>query len=631
MDAAARHEATTPEAVPAAEEKRSRSGLRRVARPTAVLSLLLFVFSVALFAPSLDGGFAMDDRGLIKENATIHQLSRIPELWRQDYWHPKVEAGLYRPIVTTSYALNYAIGGANAWSYHVVNVLLHAGITLLVFALFLRISGNLWLSGGAGFLFAAHAVHTEPVANVASGRPEFLGGLFFLLALHASLTADERTGRAARTLRGASLACFGLGLLCKESVVTLLGVLALHDVMRSPGELGLFRRVIGVLRARWRRYAGYLAVVVAVAGARFVVLGAKHALPPEIGIDNPLVWLNPDWRVLNALAVAFRYLGLFLFPRHLSYDYSYDHIRLATSLADPIALWTLAGTAAVALASVWAWRRSWHAFYWLGFFGVTFAIVSNAILPIGTILGERLLYVPSIGLCMLLAIAVMGLSSLFSARPAVVHGVFAVVMGGIVGGHVLRTLARIEDWKTEERLYLRDLQTVPRSAKAMNNAAAILVNQERYEEAIELFEKSAAVVPGYAMPWQTGAFTYDLLKRPDDALRMYEGAVRAGSDDFSVLNNLGFALVDREIDVPRGVSLLERAVEKYPDQPEALDSLGWGYFKLGRLEDARAKIRRSLEIDSWSDTTADRRKRLEQVDAAIRRANEVGIAPPSKP
>lgn len=627
MDVAAQPDAVTRDPAPTGVQGSTRSRLTRLARPTVIFSLLLFVFCVALFSPSLNNGFAMDDRSLIKENAEIRELAGIPDLWRQDYWHPKLESGLYRPVVTTSYALNYAIGSGNAWTYHVVNVLLHAAISVLVFALFFRISRDLWLSGGASVLFAAHAVHTEPVANVASGRPEFLGGLFFLLALHASLTADERSGGPSRAMRAASLACFGFGLLCKESVATLLGVLAMHDVLRVSDELGLMRRIGEALRTHWVKYTGYVAVVVAVTGARFAVLGVKGALPPEIGIDNPLVFLNPDWRVLNALAVAFRYLGLFVFPRHLSYDYSFDQIRLVTSLKDPIAISTLVGTAALVFCTVWAWRRSRQTFYWLGFFGITFAIVSNVVLPIGTILGERLLYMPSIGLCMLLAMAVMQLARALTAQPSRIRAVFVVLMATVVGLHMARTLARIEDWKTEERLYLRDYRNVPRSAKAMNNAAAMMVSQERYEEAIELFERATTVVPGYVLPWQTGAHAFELMNRPDDALRMYEGAVRAGSDALTVLNNLGFALVDRETDIPRGVALLERALEKYPDHPEVLDSLGWGYYKLGRLDEAREKIRRSLEVDSWSNSTEDRRKRLDIVEEALKRKASASGSP----
>jgi hypothetical protein len=151
------------------------------------LPLAVFVFSALLFADSARNGFAMDDRPLVVNNPLIRDLRGVPELFRLDYWAPDQRSGLYRPLVTTSYAIDWALGGEDPIGYHLVNVGLHAANAALVAAVLLAAIANLPLSATAAFLFAAHAVHTEAVANVAGGRPELLAAFFALLSLRLYL------------------------------------------------------------------------------------------------------------------------------------------------------------------------------------------------------------------------------------------------------------------------------------------------------------------------------------------------------------------------------------------------------------------------------------------------------------
>jgi tetratricopeptide (TPR) repeat protein len=493
---------------------------------------------------------------VVVRNSLISSVGNIPVLFTSNYYAPNMQLGLYRPLVTASYAMNYAFGALNPWGYHVVNILLHALNAGLVFLLVRWIGGSLVASAVAGSLFAVHAIHTEAVANVA-GRPELLAAFFFLLALLCHVASSRRGIRPHRVLYAASLTSYFLGLLSKENAITLLGVILLYDAVFDEALRGSFwQRLKRSLKKNGTSvYAGYLLVTLAYLGLRYVSLGGWNVTPPTSGIDNPLTLLSFPWSVLNALQVAWHYVWLLLFPLHLSYDYSYAQIPLFDSWTDP-RCWTVLGLTA---AACWGMSRSYrlspYFFFALGFYAVTFSIVSNLFVRIGTIMGERLIYLPSVAFCLavgwLLGRGVDGFSLLGAKRRALAF----VLAGLLVAAHGYRSVARNADWSTKERLYLHDVAVSSRSAKALNNA--------------------------------------------------------------------GWILIDRHLDVARGVTLVEEALRIWPDHPEWLDSLGWGYYKLGRYPEAQRVLERSLELGHRGATLEERRAHLRAVEEALRRDAEI--------
>jgi len=549
------------------------------------LAAALFAFAALLYANTARNGFVLDDQALVESNPLIQDIRNVPTLFASDYWAPGPRTGLYRPLVTTSLALNFSLGGRNPMGYHLVNVVLHALVSVLVWGFFRRLSSDALLAGAAAFLFAAHALHTEAVANVA-GRGELLAGLFLL----ASLLAYSVRGSG--YLYALSLGAYLLALLSKESALTLLGMIVLYDLVhRGDPDARLAAALRELLRERWRIYAGYLAVTFLYLGARFLALGPDAALPPLPQSDNPLVALDLPWRLVNALQVSLRYLGLLLFPLRLSYDYSYNQIPLLVSFADPRVWGVLALCGAFLVGWIYSYRRWNTLFFALGFSLASFSLVSNLVIPIGTILGERLMYVPSVGFCLAVGLLLREACKRLPVPAHTTSAIFLALLVGITSLHSLRTLARNADWQSNERLYLHDVQVVPRSTKALINAA-------------------------YALSG-TG--------REDEAVTLLESAVRAGVRGPVIYNNLGILLVDRELDVARGIRLLEQAVQSKPRDAEFLDSLGWGYYKAGRLKEARAHLQRSLELDDRSPSAPARRARLRQIEQAL------GSSPPTRP
>jgi hypothetical protein len=490
-------------------------------RGVGALAVAVALVAALLYANTAGHGFAHDDVFLIEGNPTIRVLDS------KDFFAPWVESGYYRPIVITSLAVNYAIGALDPLGYHLLNIAVHALISGLVLALFWRITGDRALSLAGALLFAAHPIHTEAVANV-SGRPDLLAGLFSVGALLAYVSGAGTWSRRGRTLYALSLACFGLGLLCKENTVTVLGIAVLYDVVYRDGGGGLsIASVRAALTGRAGVYAGYLAVAIGYVGIRLLAL--EFSLPHQDPIDNPLLELGVAARVANALLLSLHYLWLLFFPLQLSYDYSWGQFDLIASPTDPRLLLVGVGVLAI-VAALFASRRSKHLFFGMAFYWVAFFPVSNTIIPIGTIFGERLVYLPSVGFCLALAAALRALAGALVPGAASSRA-FAAVVVVAVGVFGWRTVDRNPDWKTTTDLWVHDAAVAPGSVKVQTNAGVALLLLERPEEALRHFEAAiAAGLPAsrYVDPHRGSVFALAALSRRAEASEAYDAILLAG-------------------------------------------------------------------------------------------------------
>jgi Flp pilus assembly protein TadD/uncharacterized membrane protein len=582
------------------------------------LAGLVFLVASALYAPTLWGEFVQDDTSLVVQNPLIQSLHRVPDLFVSDYWAPTTKSGLYRPLTTLTYALNFAVAGHRPGPYHAVNVLLHALASALVLLVCLRLTGDRTLALATALLFAVHAVHTEAVNGIV-GRAELLSTSFFLCSLLLYLGPDDRKGHPSAPAYLGSLATYALSLLSKENAITLLGVIVCYDVLyRGDPRRRLFERARRVFAVRWRSvYLGFVLVTLGYLALRHLVLVDAALLPPTSRVDNALIELAPAWRVLNALQVALRYLWLLVFPLHLSYDYSYHQIPMLKSLGNPRSLLVFGGIVTALAIGVIAYRRSRTLCFALAFGIVTFSIVSNLVVPIGTLMAERLLYLPSVGFCLALVLVLRALTHRLPLSPRRAQACFWVALAVLVSLHAARTTVRNGDWASQERLLLHDLAVSPASVKVQSNAGLILLAQGHTEESIEHFRRAIEIDPQHGSGYGGLGDALLHLGREKEALEAYEAALQRPLKDALPLNNLGFLLVERGIDVSRGVELLQAAVQISPDNPHFLDSLGWAYFKTGRPREGRELIQRSLALDETGDSGRARRAHLEAIEAEL--------------
>jgi tetratricopeptide (TPR) repeat protein len=461
--------------------------LQRAPRPYkrhALAALALCALTLLAYSNSFQAGFILDNKGLLIDprirDATPENIALIFE---RSYWWPTGEAGLYRPFTTLSYLFNYAIlGDADQPSgYHSINLVLHLGNVLLAYALALRLVRRFWPAVFIGAVWAVHPASTESVTNIV-GRADLLAAMAVLSGLLMYVQSRE-AGQWARGFWLAGLmAVTTVGVFSKESAVAILPLIVLFEVVwwkDRPHH-----------KALWLGCAAALAPIAAMLWKRSVVLGA--APPAEFPFaDNPIV--AADWWIgrLTAIKVAARYLWLTIWPVNLSCDYSFGQIPLARGGAADWSAAVIVIAAAIGIAPLYRWNRT--AFFFACFAFLNFVPASNLLFPIGTIMADRLLYLPSLGL---LACLVLGIYAV-AEKPRFAM-VAPVILGLIVSGFAVRTWVRNQDWQTELAMATHDVRVSTHSYKLHQLLAASLFEADpahaNIDQVIEEQGKSIALL-----------------------------------------------------------------------------------------------------------------------------------------
>ena len=471
---------------------------------SAIILPALAVLVLLAYSNSFGAGFVFDNRVLLLEDTRLRAFtpSNLNLIVNKPYWWPFIETPLYRPATTFSYLLNYIVLGSadRPLGYHVVNWVLHAANVWLVFGLAMRIGRRIWPAILLAALWAVHPLGTEAVTNIV-GRADLLAAFGVLASFYTYLTAGEAGGARRRVWMALSVMAMTVAVFSKESAIAGVGVIVLYDV--SSGQMP-FR-----VAESGRRWAILALPLVAFLYQRSVVLAGSRVEIPYV--DNPISGAGFWTGCLTAIVVMGRYLALLLWPAHLSADYSFSQIPIATgNLTDWLAWIAVAGVTVAALVRV---KESRLVSFCLGAAMLTFLPAANLLFTTGTVMAERLMYLPSAFLLAALVAALYSLEVTIPFRrlaPAVLG--FAVVVCGV------RTFARNADWHDDVSLWTATIATAPASFKSHDSLAEALYEADpshsNLERVTEEKEKSLAILQGLpeplvpVTPYRTGASYY---------------------------------------------------------------------------------------------------------------------------
>lgn len=468
-----------------------------------------------VYLVTLRNGFALDDVPLVRDNPDIRSVAGIPRLFTLPYWNTGEHAGAYRPVTMASFALQRAVLGASPAGFHLVNVLLHALVSALVWLAARRAGAYYGTAMLTGLLFAVHPVHAEAVANVA-GRAELLAAAGVLGAWIAH--RRKRWGAAALLYLGAVLS--------KESAV-LAPVLFLADDLLIAREDRSARR--GGAWPAYVAYGGGFAVAIAL---RVAALGGPGAAEATIFLDNPAAFEGSFARIATGLWTLALHLKLFVWPARLVSDYSFDAIPVVRTASDA-RFWAgsaLAIACAVTLRSCW---RGGRRTAFLALAGALLFVLpaSNLLFPSGTIFAERLAYLPSFGLCLLLGHLAAGFASKgFWPRDTRVRAIGVVVAAAVaLVALSARAALRGADWKDNLTLSLADAASQPRSAKLHAGAGIALEAAGRDAEAERSLRRAVTLWPDYAQARFNLALLLSRRGARDEAIVELRAAVATGT------------------------------------------------------------------------------------------------------
>ncbi|HTX64600.1 MAG TPA: hypothetical protein VMD31_02435 [Opitutaceae bacterium] len=461
------------------------------------LGLALGLVTLLAYSNSFNAGLVLDNKVVITQDPRLRAWTdqNLRLIFSQNYWWPYAASDLYRPLTTLSYLFNYTVlgEGNRVTGYHVVNLLLHWANAWMVLIVLHRLTRRLRLSLLAAALFAVHPVNVESVTNIV-GRADLLATLAILGAGWCYLRAAAAPGWRKLPWLAAVTAITCLGVLAKENAVMIAAFVLLYDwLWRWPELPGASWRQRLPAAARTFVLQGWLWLV----PAGVLLLWARHRLlyvTPVYGqffVDNPIAFAGPVQGALTAFGVIGRYLGLLVLPATLSCDYSYNEVPLFGDGAhwwQGFYVWlSLLLVAGLVVAAV-RLRRRHAAFAWgTLFFFLMLLPTSNLLLPIGSIMAERFLYLPSIGFCLVAALALRPLGAALAraavAQPRWLVPAARVVPALAVGVLGLRTHIRNADWHDELALWRSAVAAAPDSFKVHKGMANALWDAGQNEAA----------------------------------------------------------------------------------------------------------------------------------------------------
>lgn len=440
----------------------------------------------------------------MKNPDVVEGAADLRTLLTHDFWGRDISEGLshksWRPLTTLTFRWNYLTGGLEVGPYHAVNLALHTAVSLAFLALVHRASGGLGggeLRGCAAIsacLFAVHPVHTEAVTGVV-GRAELLSALFLLWSL---LSYSYGAGLRAALLALLSHACKETGLLALALCLWM--ELALPSLVSQRAASWSGAWCSRPLRCT------FLALLMAVCVALRLHLLNGHTTPNFTYMDNPL-WFAPTVleQVLGTTQVHSEYTRLLLWPQQLSCDYSPKCLAECTTLGLCMVKPLAAYSGAVGLV-VWAALRQRRnpgslseslPLFALGLTAVTIAPGAHVFLKVGLLVAERLLYVPSMGVCMLCGWAAASL--LIEQVPAYKRQMVTIVVVCVVAAGAWRCFVRNEDWRDADALYAAALTVCPESARINNNVGTRLLRGRKAADSIPFFDAAVEAVPTFSL------------------------------------------------------------------------------------------------------------------------------------
>ena len=593
------------------EQKQKQAAPARQDRTWLWFSLAIALLAVVLYANTLQNGYALDDKGIITLNKfTTKGFSGIPDLMTTSYWEGiGLNVRSYRPLSPVTFAIEVGLFGMSPAAGHFGNLLLCilTGVLLLFFLkrLFRAIDPALpsFIPFLVTALFIAHPIHTEVVANI-KGRDSMLE--FFFLLLSGYFLFGYISSRRTADLVWSVVAYFP-ALLSKESAITYLVMVPVILVLFDDRPL---------------TKKAFTSMIFLVPAFLFLLLYYQFSNIKEFTqlhvMDNALLFPAPAATILaTKLLITGKYLALLIWPHPLVFDYSYNTIPF-TTFADP-AVWLsvlvyLAAAAflVVVLLKKITGRKTGSGSLLFAFstawFFMGFIASSNLFMLIGSTMGERFMYGPSLGfLAIVVWFAWYAVSLIKGISVKSAAAVLFFLCGVVMTGYAAKTISRNRAWKDDMTLFTTDLEYLGRNAKVHDFIGNLYsgigdktddpaLKKESYLKAIGMKEKALEIYPGIPEIRQKIGYLYGYTGQFDKAIEAYKLAIRLNPGEINNYIQIGkaFGMTGR---VGEGLPFLQQAEKIDPENAQLLGTLGIAYAQTGRIDLAISCFEKAVARD----------------------------------
>jgi protein O-mannosyl-transferase len=458
-----------------------------------IVYIVLTVVTIAVFWQVNKFNFInIDDDVYVTKNIhvqsgiTLNGLRWAFSTTHAEFWHP---------LTWFSLMLDYHLYGLNAGGYHLTNLVLHILSTLLLFWLFCRMTGAVWKSAFVAALFALHPLRVESVAWI-SERKDVLSAFFWMLTLCLYVCYTEKP-----IIKRYLLVLFSFisGLMSKSMVVTLPVVMILLDYW----PLGRFKSKKGNL-ILWQLKEKLPFFIF----SSFFSIVTLHA-QSRLHVEHPLVI-----RIAHSPISFVTYLKKMFWPHDLAFVYPFPHQLIAWQVLSTTLLIIIISAVVIVMAK----RLPYLLVGWMWYAITILPIIG--IISVGDPLADRYIYLPSIGIAIMLA---WGAPSLIRSEEISKKILFPAGITMIAILSIL-TWQQCVYWKTSVDLFNHTLQVTKNNYLAHNNLGLALLAEGKIEEAIDHYNKGIRIKP-YILIFNNRGVAYGELGQYKLAIEDFNNAI----------------------------------------------------------------------------------------------------------
>ena len=520
---------------------------------------IIIVFTIVLYGNTIFNHFSLDDHYISADNPVIKQgLSAIPEIFTSLYAEEADMAYGYRPIVKTSFAIEYELFNGNPYISHFFNIIFYLLAGLLLFKVLKRLfkNFNAYFPFVITLLFLAYPLHTEVVASL-KNRDEILNLIFCLLALQYFIKWVDLEKIKFLIL---GLVFYLLAFLSKQTALSFLLIFPLALYFFTDIKLKklyyFFGAVVGVI------------IIAVIIPSLYLPQISREVLLKE----NPLV---ADHSFFDRIATGLYILGFYLkklfYPFPMLYYYGYNMITLKT-FANAQVIISLIVYLGMFIYAIVKFKEKHILSFVILFYLITIAMFTNIVKPIPGIVGDRFLLIPSLAFAIALSWFIFKLFKLNPEKKIIkksgITKVLIIVFIILIPYTVL-TFNRNKDWRTYYSLYNTDIKYLENSVKANDLLATELIRQVDKD----LRSKSVNVLK----------FLRPTINR---AIKHYKKALEIYPEHYSSWNNLGTIYTRLYKEHELAISCFEKCIKYKPDFPNVYFNMGMAYENLENYEKA---------------------------------------------
>jgi tetratricopeptide (TPR) repeat protein len=570
--------------------------------------LFIVVLCLTVYSNTFDAPFHFDDAAVIVRNPIVKDLGFMINPPKAKVYNDTFEYDLFqrRYVGYLTFALNYRLHGLDVSGYHLVNLCIHIINALIVYWLviltfrtpFLKTSALSASSNHvalfASLFFACHPVRTQAVTYIWQ-RVTLLSATFYCLSLVmyvkwrlASGITRSSFPRMNILLYIISVISAVLAMKTKENAFTLPVIIFLYEFMFFDGKLK-------------KRFLYLIPFLLTMLIIPISLLETNSSIGELIGDACQVTKMYAKvsrWEyLLTQFPVILTYIRLIFFPinQNLDYDFPIYHTFLTPIVLLSFLLLVFMFGFGIYMFHLSRNRDSSNRLIAFGVFWFFITLsVESSFIPLANVIFEHRIYLPNVGVSIVLTSGVFLLLHRFKERKPYTIGV-ALFMTLIIVLSVF-AYARNNVWHSKVSLWQDCVKKSPNKARPHHILGGALNEQGRTEEAIAHYREALRIDPHYLDAHNNLGNILAKQGRVDEAVSLYLEALKIHPDSVETPYNMGNVLLTLGR-IDEAIGYYMEAIRKKPNYVDAYNNLGLALYRKGDIEGAVARFQEALRIN----------------------------------